>query len=111
MLEGGGLDASELTLPRLASLLRLGVPIHVTEHAGLLVAVPVGRGSALAGSDVKDSIGLLEGATAVAILRAEETIIPRGPTRIREGDLLVAIATPAAYQALQQAATPPSTSD
>jgi CIC family chloride channel protein len=104
MLDGGALDPSELTLPRLTSLLRFGEPIRVTEHAGLLVAVSVGRGSALAGTEVKDSIGRLEGATAVAILREQETIIPRGSTRIHEDDLLVAIATASAYRQLRELA-------
>jgi CIC family chloride channel protein len=104
MLEGGSLDRSELTLPRLAALLRLGEPIPVTERAGLLVAVTVQPGCALADTVVKDSVGRIDGVTAVAILRAEEMLIPRGSTHVRGGDQLLAIATPDAYKLLQEAA-------
>jgi Trk K+ transport system NAD-binding subunit len=97
----------ELTLPRLVSLLRFGEPIPVTEHAGMLVAIPVTAGSALDGATVADSVGRIERATAVAILRAEEMVIPRGPTPIHAGDQLVAIATPEAYELLQDAASGP----
>lgn len=102
MLEGGGLEPSELTLPRLASLLRLGEPIQVTEGTGMLVALPVAEGSNLAGTRVADGVGRLEGVTAVALLRAEEMVIPRGPTLIAAGDQLVAVATPEGYQRLQE---------
>jgi CIC family chloride channel protein len=107
MLEGGTLQPSELTLPRLVSLLRFGEPIPVTDRAGMLVALPVAEGSALDGATVADSIGGIEGATAVAVLRAEEMVIPRGPTRIQAGDQLVAIATPEAFEQLQEAASGP----
>jgi Trk K+ transport system NAD-binding subunit len=107
MLEGGTLHPSELTLPRLVSLLRFGEPIPVTDRAGMLVALPVAEGSALDGATVADSIGGIEGATAVAVLRAEEMVIPRGPTRIQAGDQLVAIAAPEAFEQLQEAASGP----
>lgn len=107
MLEGGGLEPSELTLPRLVTLLRFGEPIQVTEGTGMLVALPVAEGSDLDGATVADSVGRIEGATAVAILRAEEMVIPRGPTPIQAGDQLVAIATPEAYERLQEAAGGP----
>lgn len=106
MLEGGGLEPSELTLPRLVSLLRFGEPIPVTESAGMLVALPVAEGSALDGATVAESVGRIEGVTAVAVLRAEGMVIPRGPTTLQAGDQLVAIATPEAYEALQAAAGP-----
>jgi CIC family chloride channel protein len=103
MLEGGTLEPSELTLPRLVSLLRFGEPILVTDKAGMLVAIHIAPGSALDGTNVADSLGGMKGATAVAVLRAEEMLIPRGPTRIEAGDQLILIATPEAYDALQAA--------
>jgi CIC family chloride channel protein len=107
MLEGETLEPSELTLPRLVSLLRFGEPIPVTEKAGMLVAIQVEPGSALDGTNVAESVGRFEGATAVAVLRADEMMIPRGPTRIEAGDQLILIATPDAYEKLQEAAEAP----
>lgn len=106
MLEGGTLEPSELTLPRLVSLLRFGEPIPVTDAAGMLVAIQVGTGSALAGATVAESVGRMEGTTTVAVLRAEKMVIPRGPTELHAGDQLILIATPEAYEALQEASAP-----
>jgi len=101
MLEGDTLESSELTLPRLVSLLRFGEPIPVTDGAGNLVSLEVHPDSALDGVAVVNSIGTLSGVTAVAILRSDEMVIPRGPTRIEAGDQVVLIATPAAYETLR----------
>lgn len=104
MLEGGegeSLESSELTLPRLVSLLRFGEPIPVTDGAGSLVSVEIAHGSPLAGAPVSTGIGEISGVTAVAILRSDEMVIPRGPTQIEEGDQVVLIATPEAYKLLQ----------
>jgi CIC family chloride channel protein len=107
MLEGGSFEPSELTLPRLVSLLRFGEPIPVTEKAGMLVAVAVRPGSALDGVTVAESIGRMEGATAVAVLREEEMSIARGPTRIEAGDQVIAIARRPSYEILRRAAGEP----
>ncbi len=104
MLDGESFEPSELTLPRLVSLLRFGEPIPVTAGEGMLVAVQVEAGSELAGTIVADSVGKLEGVSAVAILRADEMLIPRGPTRIEAGDQLVLITHPEAYDTLSGAA-------
>jgi len=101
MLEGDTLESSELTLPRLVSLLRFGEPIPVTDGAGNLVSLEILPDSVLDGVAVADSIGTLSGVTAVAILRSDEMVIPRGPTRIEAGDQVVLIATPAAYETLR----------
>ncbi len=111
MLEGESFEPSELTLPRLVSLLRFGEPIPVTAGEGMLVAIAVEPGSRLAGSIVADSVGTVQGATAVAILRADEMVIPRGPTRIEAGDQLVLITTGAAHQVLQESARGPAAGD
>lgn len=101
MLEGDSLESSELTLPRLVSLLRFGEPIPVADEAGSLVSIEVLPGSELDGVAVVESIGALSGVTAVAILRSDEMVIPRGPTRIEAGDQVVLIATPEAYAKLR----------
>lgn len=101
MLEADALEPSELTLPRLVSLLRFGEPIPVADEAGSLVSIEAHAGSRLDGVAVADSIGALSGVTAVAILRSDEMVIPRGPTRIEAGDQVVLIATPETYKTLR----------
>ena len=59
----------------------------------MLVALEVESGSSLAGSTVAVGLGGVEGVTAVAVLRDEEMVVPRGPTAIEAGDQLVVIAT------------------
>jgi CIC family chloride channel protein len=104
LIEGGELDRQDLTLPRLVNLLRYGVPIPVGEGDGTLVAVTVEEGGALAGATVAESLGTLEGVTAVAVLRGAETLIPRGPTLLAAGDQVIAIATADARRRLEAAA-------
>jgi CIC family chloride channel protein len=104
MIEGGGLDESELTLPRLVSLLRFGRPIRIIHQGALLVLVRITPGSALAGQSVAQGLGALHGVTAVAVLRGEEMSVPRGPTRLEAGDQVIAVATPEAYERLLEQA-------
>jgi CIC family chloride channel protein len=115
MVEGGALDRSELTLPRLVALLQYGQPIPITGtvgevsgDAGMMVALTVGECSALDGSTVRDTIGRVQGATAVAVLRAEKMLVPRGPTRLEAGDQLIAVATAEAHRGLLALAAPGS---
>ncbi len=104
MLEGDALEPSELTLPRLVSLLRFGEPIPVADEAGSLVSVAIRPGSVLDGAPVSESLGTVSGVTAVAILRSGEMVIPRGPTRTEAGDQLVLIARPEAYETVKNLA-------
>lgn len=110
LLEGGQLQRSELTLPRLTSLLEYGDPIPVTRDGhGFLVTVELEEGSLLAEETVAAGLGIIDGLTAVAVLRGEEMKVPRGPTRLGAGDQLVAIATPEAHLELQRRAASPET--
>ena len=104
MVEGGDLDRSELTLPRLVSLLRYGQPIRVSEEGGVLASFAVAPGSALDGATVAESVGWIEGATAVAVLRGGEMLVPRGPTRFQAGDQLIAVTTGEVRDRLREAA-------
>jgi CIC family chloride channel protein len=107
LIEGGKLRRSELTLPRLVSLLRYGQSIPVTGDGGLLVAVEVKPGSGLDGSTVAEGVGSIDGATAVAVLRGDSMLVPRGPTRFAAGDQLVAVVEPGARSKLEAAAKAP----
>lgn len=112
MIEGGTVDRTDLTLPRLVSLLRFGHPIHVTERAGMLIAVRIAKGSPLDGQTVLEAFGSLEQTIAVAILHGEEMTVPTGATRLAFGDQIIAMATPLSYQTLREragelAAAPP----
>jgi chloride channel protein, CIC family len=104
MIEGGALERSELTLPRLVSLLQYGQPIQVTGDSGMLVAVEVAPGCELDGHTIMESIGGVEGTTAVAVLRGGKMVVPRGPTRLDAGDQVIAVATPEAHERLLQLA-------
>ncbi len=104
MIEGGKVDTTELTLPRLVSLLRFGHSIQVTDKAGMLVAVRVAEESALAGQTVAEAFGPLAGTIAVAILHGSEMTVPNGATRLAPGDQIIAMATPETYRLLRQLA-------
>ncbi len=101
VLEGGRVDAGELTLPRLVNLLRYGEPVPVSaEGIGMLVSLDVQPHSALDGSTVAESIGSVEGATVVAVLHGDTMLIPRGPTRLHAHDQLILLVTPDASRRL-----------
>jgi len=108
MLEGGRLKRSELTLPRLTSLLEYGDPIPVTRDGhGFLITVELEEGSPLAGETVATGLGTVAGLTAVAVLRGDEMTVPRGPTCLEAGDQIVAVATPEAHRELREKAVAP----
>lgn len=107
LMEGGDIDRSEVSLPRLVSLLRFGEPIPITHGTAMVVALDVAPGSLLDGQTVATGIGHTEGATAVAVLRGEEMLIARGPTELAGGDQLIAVATPSGYGHLQELAQAP----
>jgi chloride channel protein, CIC family len=100
MMEEGALDPRDLTLPRLVHLLSYGKPVRLGQGGGLLVSLEIAEGSPFAGRTVADTIGTREGTTAVAVLRADDLLIPRGPTELLSGDQLIALATPEAYEGL-----------
>jgi CIC family chloride channel protein len=107
ILEGGGLDPSEVRLPRLINLLRFGGTIPVAEGEGMLVAVNIRPGSHLAGRTVARTIGTMEGATAVAVLREEQLLIPRGDTLFQQGDQLLLVTTPDTHRLIMRQAEAP----
>jgi chloride channel protein, CIC family len=108
LIEGGDIDRSEVTLPRLVSLLRLGDPIQITHTGGMLVTLEIGPGSRLDGQTIASGLGHMDGATAVAVLRGEEMLVPRGPTQLAAGDQLIAVATAAGYEHLRELASAPT---
>ena len=110
LIEGGTVDRSEVTLPRLVSLLRFGDPIPITHGTAMVVALDIASGSFLDGRTVATGIGQMEGATAVAVLRGEEMLLARGPTGLAGGDQLIAVATPAGHEHLRELAGPPENS-
>ncbi|HUV14881.1 MAG TPA: chloride channel protein [Acidobacteriota bacterium] len=102
MVDEGLVDNSDLTLPRLVSLLRFGDPIPVHSGEELLISFHVGTGSALAGKTVAEGIGRVSGTTAVAVLRGNKMVVPRGPTLIEAGDQVIVVATTAAHEELKK---------
>ncbi|MGE5144963.1 MAG: chloride channel protein [Acidobacteriota bacterium] len=104
MLEGGNVDMTELTLPRLVSLLQFGHPVRVTQDAGILVAVRIASGAALDGQTVVEAFSSLPKTIAVAVIHGQEMIVPGGATRLSAGDQIIAMATSETYQALREQA-------
>jgi chloride channel protein, CIC family len=102
MIEGGAVDRTELTLPKLVTLLKFGNPIQVSDGAGILVAIRVGKGSFLEGKTVQEAFGPLEGTIAVAILHGKEMIVPRGATTLSAADQVIAMATSETYRKLRE---------
>ena len=102
MIEGGHVETTELTLPRLVSLLQFGHPIRVTDAAGILVAVRIAEGSRIAGKTVAEVFGSLEGTIAVAILHGKEMTVPNGATKLSVGDQIIAMATAESYPILSE---------
>jgi CIC family chloride channel protein len=100
ILEGGELHPSEVRLPRLINLLRFGETIPVASGEAMLVALNIRPGAHLAGRSVAETIGTVAGATAVAVLRGEELLTPRGDTLFRDGDQLLLVTTPEAHRLL-----------
>jgi CIC family chloride channel protein len=104
MIEGEKLDPAEFELPRLVSLLRFGSPIPVAHGQAMLLAVDVEPGSSLAGTTVAESLGHILGATAVAVLREEEMLTPRGDTPIEIGDRVLVVASGDALRTVERLA-------
>lgn len=104
MIEGGSVDTTELTLPRLVTLLKFGSPIQVSDGGGILVIVRIGSGSAFEGKSVVEAFGPLTGTIAVAILHGQEMIVPNGATRLAAADQVIALATLETHQTLRQLA-------
>jgi hypothetical protein len=105
LLDEGSLKPSELTLPRLVSLLEYGEAVPVTrDGSGMLVSVTLAEGSPLAGHTVAEGLGGVHGSTAVAVLRGEEMLMPRGPTELLAGDQIVAVANEEAHRRLVELA-------
>lgn len=92
MIEGESLDPEEFQLPRLVSLLRFGAPIPVADGRAMLVALDIEEGARLADRTVAETFGSIAGATAVAVLRGEEMLTPRGDTHIEAGDRVLVVA-------------------
>lgn len=100
MLDDEPVDVAGLRLPRLISLLRFGEPIAIQEGAGVLASVHVAPGSELDDTTVEEAFGKVDGATAVAVLRGQETLVPRGATTILAGDQVLVVATPEGHKTL-----------
>lgn len=104
LLEGGDLDPEDVRLPRLVNLLRWGEPVELGRGGAALVTLKVAPGSELDGGTVADTVGHVEGATAVAVLRDQEMLAPRGATRIAAGDQVLIVAGRDARRVLERAA-------
>ncbi|UCF66854.1 MAG: chloride channel protein, partial [Acidobacteriota bacterium] len=105
VIDTGNVEPEQIRLPRLVNLLRYGRPIPVSAGSGeVLAAIEIESGSALDDTNVADAIGIVEGATAVAIISQREIVVPRGATPLVAGETIVLLATPEAYETLRRRA-------
>ena len=111
LLDQEGVETSQFRLPRLVNLLRFGESIPIADGEGRLVAHVVGQRSDLAGRTVMETLGKLDGVTAVAVLRAGELLVPRGDTRFQVDDQLLAVTASAADHDLRRLVTAPTPMD
>jgi Trk K+ transport system NAD-binding subunit len=102
MLDTGGVEPADVRLPRLVNLLRFGETIPIGKGESALVAVEVKASSRLTELTLADSLGHIEGLTAVAVIRGDELLAPRGGTCFQGGDKLLAVTTPAARVELNE---------
>jgi CIC family chloride channel protein len=107
VLERGPLvDLRNVTLPHLASLLRHGTPIPIHGGQGNLSNIGLPQDSLLAGRTIEEVFEPFPELLAVAIIRDQQILMPRGSTLIHGGDqLLIAANEAASLQALKQLAS------
>lgn len=107
VLERGPLvDLRNVTLPHLASLLRHGTPIPIHGGQGNLSNIGLPQDSLLAGRTIEEVFEPFPELIAVAIIRDQQILMPRGSTLIHGGDQLLIAANEAAnLQAFKQLAS------
>lgn len=95
VLEGSStLNLGGLTLPQLDTLLRHGHPIPIHGGKAELFAVDIAQGSRLAGRTVAEVFRDFADLVAVAVIRDQSVLVPRGTTRLEAKDqLLIATGT------------------
>ncbi|MEJ2084330.1 MAG: chloride channel protein [Acidobacteriota bacterium] len=108
LLDTGGVEPSDVRLPRLVNLLRWGGSIPVGKGESSLLAVHIEAGSRLTELDLAESLGRIEGLTAVALLRDDNLLTPRGNTRFQAGDRLLTVANRTAEEELRRLIRAPS---
>lgn len=107
MIDAEHFEPAEVELPRLVSLLRFGSPIPVSHGQAMLVAIDVQAASELADRTVAETLGAMEGATAMAVLRGDDMLVPRGGTRLHAGDRMLVVATNEILAVVERAASTP----
>jgi CIC family chloride channel protein len=94
VLERGPLvDLRNVTFPHLASLLSYGTPIPIHGGQGKLLTVNIAEQSQLADRKIADVFEQFPDLLAVAIIRDQQVHLPRGSTRLAEGDQLLIVAS------------------
>ena len=94
VLERGPLvDLRNVTLPHLASLLRHGTPIPIHGGEGSLLTVSMPKDSQITGRTIAEVFEQFPELLAVAIIRDHKIQLPRGATRLEDGDQLLIAAS------------------
>jgi K+/H+ antiporter YhaU regulatory subunit KhtT len=100
LVDVGKVATGGIPLPRLVSMLRMGEPISLGVGGAKMLKLRLDGASWLVGRTIAEVFGTITGVTAVAVLRRDRVLIPRGPTRLEEDDELVVMANPGALSRL-----------
>lgn len=111
LVDVGKVQPGGIPLPRLVSMLRLGEPISLGVGGARMLKLRIEEGSWLVGRTIADAFAEISGVTAVAVLRRDRVLIPRGPTDLAAGDELVVMAGPGSVERLAGKAADPGPAD
>jgi CIC family chloride channel protein len=102
LVDVGTVSTGGIPLPRLVSMLRMGEPISLGVGGAKMLKLRLDTDSWLVGRTIARVFSDVTGVTAVAVLRRDRVLIPRGPTQLEEGDELVVMASPGALSRLAE---------
>ncbi len=108
VLQGNFLvDLRDLNFPELSTLIRHGGSIAIGGGQARLFAVGISPGSSLAGKTVAEAFSDFPGLVAVAVIRDQTVLVPRGATLLQAGDeLVIAVGDPENVEAFKRSASP-----
>jgi CIC family chloride channel protein len=97
---GSKVNLHGVAFPHFDTLLRLDVPVPIHNGQGELFAINVAGDSYLAGGSVAQAFREFEDLVAVAVIRNQQMILPRGATILEVGDRILLAGSNSARKAL-----------
>jgi chloride channel protein, CIC family len=109
VLQGkSSVNLGDLNFPELSALIRRGGSIAIGGGQARLFEVSISPGSLLAGRSVAEAFSDFRGLVAVAVIRDQTVLVPRGVTPLQAGDkLVIAVGDPKNVEVFKRAASDP----